>query len=68
MDGIPRRETGQVLPAAPGTPLTVSPTTGASLSGGMLLVGVVVPVPITKLTFSSFVIAAITSSTGACPS
>ena len=52
-----------VVPAAPGTRALVSPTTGPCVSGGRP--GRRMPVPMTRLTFSSRVIAATTSLRGA---
>ena len=65
---MPSREIGTVVPAAPGTPLMVSPTAGALPAGPRLMPGMFMPAPTTRLTFSSFVMAAITSFVGLVPS
>ena len=58
---------GTVVPAAPGTPLMVSPTAGAFRSSPRSMPGSVMPAPTTRLTFSSVVMAASTSFVGLLP-
>src|SRR5687767_344849 len=66
MPGMPSRGIGYVSAADPGTRLLLCAPTGGWMSGGRFWLSI--PVPITRRTFSSRVIAAMTSSIGLLPS
>ena len=63
--GIPKRGIAKVVPAAPGTLSCVVPITGPP---GGFIPGILKPLPTSSFTFSSSVIAAITSFTEFLPS